>query len=335
MAKVYLDPGHGGIDPGAEGCGKKESACALAVARKVMALLPGRYFEARMSRNSQNIPDNNHPNSDLNRRAREANNWGATIFVSIHLNAGGGTGAETYCAVCGGQSRVLARDIQSQVQAATGIKAHGDPVKTDNIRGAAGDYLCVIRETAMPAVLHECCFIDSAADMARFNPDRWALGIANGICKYFGVPTMSMAPQAQAAASSGGRSAIICTAQQFYNARGAGLKTDGYWGPATRKAATASVQRGCNQAYGAGLTVDGIWGPRTEAAVRTLRRGNDNAAVWSLQAVLMAHGYSVGSASIDGKFGAGTEAAVRTYQRAAGLTVDGLAGRATFAALCK
>ena len=189
--KVYLDPGHGGIDPGAEGCGKKESECALSVARKVMALLPGRYFEARMSRNSQNIPDNNHPNSDLNRRAREANNWGASIFVSIHLNSGGGTGAETYCAVCGGQSRVLAGDIQSQVQAATGMKAHGGPVKTDNIRGAAGDYLCVIRETAMPAVLHECCFIDSAADMARFNPDRWALGIANGICKYFGVPLLS------------------------------------------------------------------------------------------------------------------------------------------------
>lgn len=25
MAKIYLDPGHGGIDSGAEGCGKRES----------------------------------------------------------------------------------------------------------------------------------------------------------------------------------------------------------------------------------------------------------------------------------------------------------------------
>ena len=154
-----------------------------------------------------------------------------------------------------------------------------------------------------------------------------ALALANAF--------QSMAPQAQAAASSGGRSAIICTAQQFYNARGAGLKTDGYWGPATRKAATASVQRGCNQAYSAGLSVDSIWGPKTAAAVHTLRHGSNNESALSLQAVLMAHGYSVGSAGIDGKFGAGTEAAVRTYQRAAGLTVDGLAGKATFAALCK
>ena len=200
----------------------------------------------------------------------------------------------------------------------------------------------------MPSALVECAFIDNPADMSHWNADKFAQGITAGICKYFGlssaVPMQSrlaairyapVGATAAAAASSGGRSAIICTAQQFYNARGAGLKTDGYWGPATRKAATASVQRGCNQAYSAGLSVDSIWGPRTEAAVRTLRRGNDNAAVWSLQAVLMAHGYSVGSAGIDGKFGAGTEVAVRTYQRAAGLTVDGLAGKATFAALCK
>jgi GH25 family lysozyme M1 (1,4-beta-N-acetylmuramidase) len=150
---------------------------------------------------------------------------------------------------------------------------------------------------------------------------------------YRGIGTGS-APTVPAKAAAATGNATIRTAQQFYNARGAGLTVDGIWGPATRKAAIMSVQRGCNQAYRSGLTVDGIWGPKTAAAVRTLRRGNNNAAVWSLQAALMARGYGVGSSGIDGKYGSGTEAAVRTFQRAAGLTVDGLAGKKTFEKLC-
>ena len=141
----------------------------------------------------------------------------------------------------------------------------------------------------------------------------------------------STVPSTPTPTSSG--NANIRTAQQFYNARGAGIAEDGIWGPATRKALIMSVQRGCNQAYGSSLVVDGILGPKTEAAIRTLRSGDDNAAVWSLQAALMAHGYSVGG--IDGKFGGNTDSAVRAFQRDHGLTVDGLAGEKTFAALCK
>ena len=334
MAKVYLDPGHGGYDSGACGCGKRECDLALQIALKVRDKLTAAGMQVRMSRTSNNVPCN-CDHDELPRRPREANAWGADIYVSIHLNAGGGHGIETLHSVVGGKSTVLAQDIQTAVLAACpGYTDRG--LKTQLSSDGVHDRVCVIRESAMPAALVECGFVDSADDMSHWNADKFAQGITAGICKYFGVITnISATPQAQAAASSGGRSAIICTAQQFYNARGAGLKTDGYWGPATRKAATASVQRGCNQAYGAGLTVDGIWGPKTAAAVHTLRHGSNNESVLSLQAALLAHGYSVGSAGIDGKFGAGTEAAVRTYQRAAGLTVDGLAGRATFAALCK
>lgn len=33
---------------------------------------------------------------NLDYRTSEANTWGADIFVSIHINAGGGTGFESY-----------------------------------------------------------------------------------------------------------------------------------------------------------------------------------------------------------------------------------------------
>ena len=141
----------------------------------------------------------------------------------------------------------------------------------------------------------------------------------------------STVPSTPTSTSSG--SANIRTAQQFYNARGAGIAEDGIYGPATRRALIMSVQRGCNEAYSSGLAVDGIFGDKTSEAIRTLRNGDDNAAVWSLQAALMAHGYSVGG--IDGKFGSNTQAAVEAFQHAEGLTADGLAGKNTFAALCK
>jgi len=44
-------------------------------------------------------------------------------------------------------------------------------------------------------------------------------------------------------------------------------------------------------------------------------------------------GYSCGDNGADGVFGSGTRAAVRAFQRDHGLTVDGIAGRKTWAAL--
>lgn len=144
---------------------------------------------------------------------------------------------------------------------------------------------------------------------------------------------LRLAGSSPAAVSTSSGNANIRTAQQFYNARGAGIAEDGIYGPATRRAEIMSVQRGCNQAYSSGLVVDGIFGDKTLGAIRTLRNGDDNSAVWSLQAALMAHGYSLGG--IDGKFGGNTDSAVREFQRDHGLTVDGLAGKNTFSALCK
>ena len=173
-------------------------------------------------------------------------------------------------------------------------------------------------------------------DMWQYTSSGTVPGVAGPVDRnvcYRGIGTGS-APAAPAKTAASTGNATVRTAQQFYNARGAGLTVDGIWGSATRRAAIMSVQRGCNQAYQSGLTVDGIWGPKTAAAVRTLRRGDNNAAVWSLQAALMARGYGVGSSGIDGKYGSGTEAAVRAFQRAVGLTVDGLAGKKTFEKLC-
>lgn len=69
----------------------------------------------------------------------------------------------------------------------------------------------------------------------------------------------------------------------------------------------------------------------TESVVFNLRRGSKGTEVTRLQAALSALGYACGEA--DGIFGAKTEAAVRNFQRDHSLTVDGIAGRDTQAAL--
>ena len=196
MAKVYLDPGHGGYDSGACGCDKREADCALDVAKRVCALLPSKHFDCKMSRSSNHTPNDSNPNADLPRRANEANAWGADIYVSIHLNAGGGHGIETLHSVVGGKSTVLAQDIQAAVLAACpGYTDRG--LKTQLSSDGVHDRVCVIRESAMPSALVECAFIDNPADMSHWNADKFAQGITAGICKYFGVITnISATPQA-------------------------------------------------------------------------------------------------------------------------------------------
>jgi peptidoglycan hydrolase-like protein with peptidoglycan-binding domain len=109
---------------------------------------------------------------------------------------------------------------------------------------------------------------------------------------------------------------------------------DGVAGPLT-KAAVRSFQRR------KGLEVDGVAGPRTRAALgrlgrplfgrRVLVRGAVGWDVSVLQFLLQRRGAFAGQ--IDGRFGRQTAAAVRRFQRRSGLAVDGIAGRATFAAL--
>ena len=62
-----------------------------------------------------------------------------------------------------------------------------------------------------------------------------------------------------------------------------------------------------------------------------LRKGDYGSDVRNLQNALSLAGFSVGV--VDGKFGPATEKAVRAFQKARNLSVDGVAGKDTFAAL--
>jgi murein DD-endopeptidase MepM/ murein hydrolase activator NlpD len=109
---------------------------------------------------------------------------------------------------------------------------------------------------------------------------------------------------------------------------------DGITGPRTRSA----IRRFQARRH---LAVDGIAGPRTRRALgrrgrpslgsRPLRSGLAGWDVAALQFLLSSRGYGPGG--FDGGFGSRTLDAVQRFQRAAGLSVDGVAGPSTLGAL--
>ena len=67
--------------------------------------------------------------------------------------------------------------------------------------------------------------------------------------------------------------------------------------------------------------------------VRMLKRGMKGADVKTLQAALIAYGFSCGAACADGDFGSGTETALKKFQTKYGLGADGIAGKGTWGKL--
>ena len=109
-----------------------------------------------------------------------------------------------------------------------------------------------------------------------------------------------------------------------YNAK---LEVDGGYGPLTKAALVKVLQKALN------VSVDGVYGPETNCAVENLYIGSEGQEVEALQGLLVCNGYK--SAYVDGGFGNDTKAAVIAYQKKKKLVADGIAGKATFSALCK
>jgi len=176
MTKIYIDAGHGGNDPGSSGNGLKEKDVTLTIAKKVQALLKG-YATVKMSRTTDKT-------LSLTQRTNDANNWGADYFLSIHINAGGGTGYEDY----------IYNGSVSNKTVSTRNTMHAEIIKQISDvrnRGKKTANFAVLRQTSMPAMLSENLFIDTKADADLLKSNAFlnkvAQGHANGIIKAFGL----------------------------------------------------------------------------------------------------------------------------------------------------
>ncbi len=184
MTKIYIDPGHGGANPGATYGKRKESEDVFALAQAVadrLSAVPG--VAVKLSRTADTDPE-------LDARTKEANAWGADYFISIHRNAflpNGASGIEAWIyskAAINGDAYRKAQRIVDALSTVTGLKNRGVKLGAPKYR----DY-AVNRDSKMTSCLVEVGFVDNDKDNAAFdsNLDAMADAIAEAICVNTGL----------------------------------------------------------------------------------------------------------------------------------------------------
>ncbi|OUP39652.1 cell wall-binding repeat-containing protein [Olsenella sp. An188] len=165
--RVYVDAGHGGSDPGASGSGYKEYQLTAELAQKV-----GNYLQSNYGISAYV----NTKGNDYKLRHPEAKAMDCSVFVSIHFNASGGSGTESYVhsANSAAGSRALQHSTHTRLVSALGLRN----------RGELDEWFAVV-SGPLPSVLLEICFIDNSNDMRTYQGKKEAVAqaIAQGIAE--------------------------------------------------------------------------------------------------------------------------------------------------------
>ncbi|MGQ9697169.1 MAG: N-acetylmuramoyl-L-alanine amidase family protein [Armatimonadota bacterium] len=201
---VVLDPGHGGADPGAVGF-VVEKDVALDIAKHARDhLCHFKDVQVVMTREGDQTVS-------LAERVRLANEKKADVFVSIHCNAGGGEGFESYHCPGSIEGQRLQQAIHSKVWDVlvttygiipVALEAEHVEIAKDapeawiRDRGQKAARYYVLKNTTMPAVLLECLFVDDERDATLLQDSgfRWRLGvqIAEGIALHLKLEVENM-----------------------------------------------------------------------------------------------------------------------------------------------
>ncbi|MYL56464.1 hypothetical protein GLW20_02985 [Virgibacillus halodenitrificans] len=150
ILKIFLDPGHGAHDPGAQAYGLMEKNVVLDIALETSRVLSENYYgvNIKLSKTTDEF-------IELADRAEMANRWGADYFVSFHANSlnGNAYGFESY--IYNGYVSSEAKERQKDL--------HQYLINKLNIRdrGMKEANFSVLRNTNMPAILLEYMFIDN------------------------------------------------------------------------------------------------------------------------------------------------------------------------------
>ena len=167
---IALDPGHGGMDPGAQGNGKSEADLTWKIAVACKVKLEQYGFKVVMSRDQYGTYGGN----DFLYRVQRCVSQGAQAFVSFHINSGGSGahGAEVYAPTANGSSYTqasveLAQKVMNNLHA-LGLSYRGV------FQMELGDEFAVIRcarEQGIPGILIEHGFISNSGDVWNYFSD--------------------------------------------------------------------------------------------------------------------------------------------------------------------
>jgi N-acetylmuramoyl-L-alanine amidase len=209
VARVAIDPGHGGSDPGAIGpAGVKEKDVTLAIAKKVAPALAHDGVQVVLTRDDDRFVS-------LEERTARANAFNADLFVSIHCNAAENhakRGVETYMLDTARDEmagRIAARENATTAAAGAEIGSILASMRLADqsarsgrladllqraaiasLRGAYGDAIdggvhtagfYVLVGARMPGVLFETSYISNANEESRLASEDYEQRLADGI----------------------------------------------------------------------------------------------------------------------------------------------------------
>jgi len=184
---VFLDPGHGGRDPGAVYNGLREKDLNMSIYRKLRSELEKLGYTVLTSRDSDVYVDY------VTERSEMVNKTDADVFISIHFNATGVPGANR----SGVETYIYEPD--DDIKPRINKVAHDNPIRlseskrlADNIhnsvvsvagandRGVHGANYAVLRETVKPAVLVELGYMDSP-EYKKISDDKYQNKLVEGL----------------------------------------------------------------------------------------------------------------------------------------------------------
>lgn len=186
-AKVCIDPGHGGTNPGAVGCGQTEDTNNLNTSLKFRNWMNADTSDGAGGGSwAVYMTHSTDVDVSLEGRVAYANNNAVDRFLSIHNNACGSCGAsgtETYSYTATSNDANMRNNVQYRMIQAWGLTNRGN--KTYDF------YVC--KYTNMPATLSELGFIDTCSIDANYvgnatRQDSAALAHLYGLQVHLGIP---------------------------------------------------------------------------------------------------------------------------------------------------
>ena len=175
MKTIIIDPGHGGNDSGAVAYDLQEKDLTLKISKLIKVYLENTYENVGvfLTRDSDKF-------IELIQRSSFANAKNADVFLSIHINAGFGTGYESFVYESPSPG---SKQFQSYLH--DEMKDILDKYKLVDRGQKRADY-SVLRNTNNPAVLSEILFIDNLVNAERLKNDQFILSVAHAHAKAIG-----------------------------------------------------------------------------------------------------------------------------------------------------
>ncbi|MEE0771667.1 MAG: N-acetylmuramoyl-L-alanine amidase [Anaerovoracaceae bacterium] len=195
---VVIDPGHGGIDGGAQATdGTAEKDINLKISLKLKTLLEKEGVRVVMTRDEDEaLYDDGQEGairtlktSDMHERKRIIDDADADLAISVHLNSftqdSSVKGAQVFYPSAGDE-RIVEKSSLAAEMIQDGLNKN---INTDKKRTElAKDDVYLLREASCPIVITECGFLSNSEDLSNLKKDGFQKKISqslrDSICRY-------------------------------------------------------------------------------------------------------------------------------------------------------